>query len=69
MWRYSRIYKLFLDEIKSLLLYLIDFSEDRCMLFKEYHNNCIVGDGDWKQIIMIKYDESTFSVNNGCQKV
>lgn len=38
--------KSFLDEIKSLLLYLVEFSEDKSMLPKEYPNNYVVDGSD-----------------------
>lgn len=56
--------KSFLDEIKSLLLYLVEFSEDEFILPKEYLNNYVVNDLDRRLITMIIYDESTFSAND-----
>ncbi len=61
--------KSFLDEMKSLLPYLVEFSENGSMLPKEYLDDCIVGGPDQRPIIIIIYDESTFSTNNSCQKV
>lgn len=51
--------KSFLDEIKSLLLYLVKFSEYGSILPKKYPDNCIVDSSDQRPIILIIYDEST----------
>lgn len=56
--------KLFLDEIKSLFLYLVKFLDDGSMLSKEYLYNYIVGSLDHKTIIMIIYNKSTFFIND-----
>lgn len=55
----------FLDEIKKLLFYLIEFFEDRSMISKEYSKNCTLGRLNKQLVIMITYNESTFSANNG----
>lgn len=52
--------KPFLDEIKSLLLYLVEFSENESMLPKKYPDYQIVLGLDLRPIILITYDESTF---------
>lgn len=61
--------KSFLDKIKSLLPYLVRFSEDESMLPKEYSDDCVVDGLNERPIIMITYDENTFSINDGCQKI
>lgn len=61
--------KLFLDEIKLLLLYLVEFSKNRSILLKKYPNDYIVGSANQISIIMIIYNKSIFSTNNSCQKV
>ena len=53
--------KTFLEEIKSLLLYFVEFEEDNKILSKEYLSDCAIGDLDQQFIIMITNDESTFS--------
>lgn len=59
--------KRFLDEMKSLLPYFVEFSEDGSMLPKIYPEDCVVPNR--RPIIMITHDKSTFSANNGRQKV
>ena len=56
--------EIFLEEMKSLLLYSVKFEEDIRILPKKYLSNCVVGGPDRRPIIMITHDESTFSVNN-----
>lgn len=59
----------FLDEIKSLLLYFVEFLKDGAMVLIEYLSNCQVGRLEKIPIIMITYDKSTFSTNDSCKKV
>lgn len=59
---------LLLNEMKSLFLYLVEFFENKFMLPKKYLNDCIVSSLDQKVIIIIKYNKSIFSINDGCQK-
>ena len=61
--------KTFLDEMKSLLLYLVEFSDNGSIVSKEYPNDCVVKGLDLKPIIMIIYDESIFFPNDDYQKV
>ena len=61
--------KTFLNKIKLLLPYFIEFSDDGFILLKVYSNDCIVGGLDWKHITMIIYDKSTFFANNGQWKI
>lgn len=61
--------ELFLDEMKAILPYFVEFSKDRSILPKKYPKDCMVDGPDRRPIIMITYDESTFSANNGCRKV
>lgn len=60
--------KLFLDKLKSLLPYLMEFSKDRSMLPQEYPDDYIIDGPDQRPIIIIIYNESTFFANNGYQK-
>lgn len=60
--------EIFLDEMKSLLPYLVKFLEDVIMVSKVYPDDCTVGGPDRRPIIMITYDESTFSANDGRKK-
>ena len=55
--------------MKSLLPYFVEFSEDGSMISKKYPDNCAVGGPDQRPIIMITYNESIFSTNDGCRKV
>ena len=56
--------EIFLDEIKSLLPYFVEFPDDGSMLPKTYPEDCAVGGPDWKPIIMITNDESIFFAND-----
>ncbi len=59
----------FLSEMKSLLPYFVEFSDDGSILPKVYPNDCEVGGSDQRPILMITHDESTFSANDGRWKV
>ena len=59
----------FLEEMKSLLPYLVEFQDDNTILPKEYSKNCAVDGPNRRPIIMITHDESTFSANDSRQKV
>ena len=59
----------FLNEMKLLLPYFVEFFEDSTIVPREYPNDCVVGRPDRKPIIMITHDESIFSANNGHRKV
>ncbi len=59
----------FLNDMKSLLPYFVGFFEDGTMVPKEYPDDCAVRRPDQRQIIMITYDESTFSANDMRRKV
>lgn len=61
--------KTFLNEMKSLLPYFVEFFNNRSMLPKTYSENCVVNSPDQRPIIMITYNESTFSANDGQQKI
>lgn len=60
--------KSILNKIKSVLLYLVKFSDDESMLFKKCPNNCKMGGLNQRLIIIITYDKSPFSTNNSYQK-
>ena len=59
----------FLDEMKALLPYFVEFSEDGSILPKDYPKDCAVGGPNKRPFIMITHDESTFSANDGRQKI
>lgn len=59
----------FLSEIKSLLPYFLEFSNDGSILPKVYPADCVVGGSNQRPIIMITNDKGTFSANDGRQKV
>ena len=59
----------FLDEIKALLPYFVEFNEDGSILPKVYPEDCAVGGPNKRPIIMITHDESTLSANDGRQRV
>lgn len=54
----------FLNEMKSLLPYFVEFSNNGSILPKVYPDDCTVGGSDRRHIIMITHDESTFSAND-----
>lgn len=55
--------------MKSLFPYFVEFSENGSMIPKEYPEDCAIGRSDQRPIIMIKYDESTFSAIDGRRKI
>lgn len=55
--------------MKSFLFYFIEFKEDDTILLKEHPNDYAVKGPNWRPIIMITYDKSTFSANNNYQKI
>ncbi len=55
--------------MKSLLPYFVEFFDDRSILPKIYPDDCAVKRSDQRHIIMITYDKSIFSANDGCRKV
>lgn len=61
--------KIFYNKIKSLFPYFIKFLDNKFKLSKTYSENCIIGGPNWRLIIMITYDKSTFSINNNKQKI
>lgn len=56
--------KTFLNEIKLLLPYFVEFFNDGSMLSITYFENCIMDSPDQKLIIIMTYHKSTFSINN-----
>ena len=60
---------LFLNEIKLLLPYFVEFLEDSIIASKEYLSDYIVGQLEKRLIIIIIHNKNTFSVNDGYKKV
>ena len=58
--------KILLSKIKLLLSYYIKFLNDRSILSRIYHNNCIVKRLNQKLIIIIIYNKNIFSINDDC---
>lgn len=54
---------MFLEKIKALSPYFVKFVEDGSIFPKEYPENCKMGWSNQGPIIIITYDESTFSTN------
>ncbi len=54
-----------MEELKP---YMIEFDEDGTMKAKDYPSNCVIGGEEWRPIIVITYDECTFSANDGVRK-
>lgn len=65
----KKYWEIFFYEMKLLLLYFIEFSEDDTIISKEYPSNCIIGGPENRLIIKITYDKSICFVNNECIKV
>lgn len=61
--------KEFLDKIKILLSYFVEFNENKSILPKKYYKNYIRKNLNWKLIIIIIYYERIFLTNNSCWKV
>ena len=59
----------FLNEMKSLVLYFVEFSEDGTIVPKKYPDVWEVVGLDRRPIIIITHDESTFSANNGSLEI
>jgi hypothetical protein len=55
----------FLEAMKGLLPYFVDFAEDGSIQEKIYPIDCTVNGPDCRPIITITHDESIFSVNDG----
>ena len=62
-------WKTFLEEMKSLLSYFVQFQDDGTILPKEYPEDCAVGGPNRRPIIMITHNESTFLANDSYRKV
>lgn len=54
--------------MKELEPYLVEFEIDGTMKAKNYFSDCEVRGNNCRPIIVITYDEYTFSSNNGIQK-
>ena len=60
--------KVFLNKMEELKPYIVEFDEDGAIKPKVYLLDCIIRGNDRRPIIVITYDECTFSANNGIQK-
>lgn len=58
----------FLTKIEELKPYMAEFNENGAMKAKNYPVDCAVGGEKRRPIIIITYDEYTFSANDGVQK-
>ena len=47
---------------------MVEFNENKTIKAKEYFSNCAIGGREHWAVIIITYDESTFSANDGIQK-
>ena len=56
--------KVFLNKMKELKPYIVEFDENDAMKPKTYSLNCAVGGNHWQSIIVIIYDKYTFSAND-----
>lgn len=57
----------FLSDMDALKLYLVEFEEDGSIKPKSYPKDCTVGGPDWRPVILITHDESTFNANDSCR--
>lgn len=55
--------------MKKIEPYLIEFNEDWTMKDKKYPFDCVIEDANWRSVIVITNDKSTFSVNNNIWKI
>lgn len=51
--------------MKELKPYIVEFDENGTMKPKVYPSDCVVGSNSRQPIIVITYNEYTFSANNG----
>lgn len=61
-------YKRFLNKMKELKSYLVEFDQNGKMKNKTYSSDCAVGAEDRWLVIVITYNECTFSANDGICK-
>lgn len=54
----------FLIKIEELKLYIIEFNKDSTIKAKDYPVDCAIGEKKHYPIIVITYNEYTFSANN-----
>lgn len=52
--------KIFLDKIKTLFLYFVEFSKNKSILSKVYPKNYVINGPNKKLIIIITYYKSIF---------
>lgn len=57
-------HKIFLNKIKELKPYIVEFNKDGTIKTKIYFLDYIVKGKNWRPIIMITHNECIFSVNN-----
>ena len=60
--------KKFFEKMEELKPYLVEFNEDGTIKEKNYLANCTVGDSNRRPVIVIIYNECTFSTNDGICK-
>ena len=60
--------KVFLNKMKELKPYIVEFDEDGAIKPKVYSLDCVVGGNDWRSIIVITHNECTFSANDRIRK-
>lgn len=58
----------FLQVMKDLEPYIVEFEEDGSMKAKDYLSDCAVGGDIRRPVIVITHDECTFSANDGIRK-
>ena len=59
----------FLDEIKKLLSYLVEFFKDGSIILKKYLKDCPVGGPNRQLVIMITNDENMFLANDSWKRI
>lgn len=55
-------------EIKDLKPYMVEFKEGSKIKLKIYLLDCVIAGNNWQPIIVITYNEYTFSANNSIKR-
>lgn len=67
--RYKRLdviedYKVFLEKMKELKFYIVEFNKNDIMKSKVYFLDYAIRDNNWQPIIIIIHNKCTFFANN-----
>lgn len=53
--------------MKDLKPYIVEFEKNKIMKPQVYSDDCIVKYSNYQQVILITYNDNTFSANNNIQ--